>query len=344
MDEVKVSIIIPVYNAEKYIQECIQSLLNQKIKECEFIFIDDGSTDKSREMIEFYQRNDKRIILMSQKNQGVSVARNTGLQIASGEYIGFVDADDYVREDMFKVLYEAAKQDDFDVIICNFESEMNGQIYKTTYPFPLNQRLVDDYIENEILPYLLKVDNLNSVVNKIYKNKIIKEKRLKFPIGIALGEDGLFNIHFFNYTEAAKYIDYTGYYYREVKGSATRNIANKDYFKRALDVYNMKFPTIITEKIPLEKIQILKSTKFINSVISYIHLYLQPSKEVCFNKRYQYVKNMIHNQDVREAIKVYYLDTESNLGRYERFIVKMIHKRSVLALYFATAYSRFRNG
>jgi glycosyltransferase involved in cell wall biosynthesis len=341
--ELKVSVIIPVYNAEKYIQECIQSLLNQKIKECEFIFIDDGSTDKSREIIETYKNKDNRIILVSQENKGVSVARNQGLRIAIGEYIGFVDADDYVDDDMFLVLYEAARQENFDVIICNIESEMNGKKFKTTYPFPLNQRLTGDYIENELIPYFFRMDNLNSVVNKIYKNKIIKEKGLEFPIGVALGEDGLFNMHFFSHTKVAKYINYNGYHYREVKGSATRNIASKDYFKRALDVYHMKFPAKITEKIPSEKIKILKSTKFINSVISYIHLYLEPSKEVSFKKRYQFVKNMIHNQDVREALEVYCLETESSLGRYERFIVKMIHKKSAAALYFASAYSRFRN-
>jgi glycosyltransferase involved in cell wall biosynthesis len=341
--EIKVSVIVPVFNAEKYIRECIQSLLNQKITECEFIFIDDGSKDNSLEIIKSFQKKDNRIILASQTNQGVSVARNKGMNLASGEYIGFVDADDYIKDDMFELLYKAAKEEDFDVIICNFKSEMNGNIYETTYPFPLNQKLNINFIENELLPYFIKADNLNSVVNKIYKNKIIKDKRLGFPKGLALGEDGLFNIDFFSHANTAKYINYTGYHYREVKGSATRDIGKKDYFKRALDVYNMNFPSKISNKIPKEEISKLRAIKLINSVISYIHLYLQPSKEISFKKRYQYVKKMIQNQDVRKALEIYILEADKSLSRYERFIVNMIYKKSTTALYVATAYSRYRN-
>src|SRR6476646_4070363 len=95
----KVSVIIPVYNAGKYITRCIESLLNQTLQECEFIFINDGSIDDSREIIEGYKQVDDRIILINQVNQGVSIARNKGLYLAAGEYVGFVDADDCIEKD-----------------------------------------------------------------------------------------------------------------------------------------------------------------------------------------------------------------------------------------------------
>ncbi|KMY51889.1 glycosyltransferase [Peribacillus loiseleuriae] len=340
---IKVSVIIPVYNAEKYVAECIESLISQTLQDCEFIFINDGSKDRSGEMIEHYQKLDNRIILINQGNQGVSMARNAGLHIATGEYIGFVDADDYIENDMYERLYHSAKYDDCDVVISNFESEMDGHKVITKYPFPIDTTLKKNYIEQELLPYFIKADNLNSVVNKLFRNELIKEQSIGFPEKVALGEDGLFNIRFFSYAFTVKYLEYAGYHYREVAGSATRNIAGKDYFNRSLEVYNLNLPDIFTGIMNKEKLQQLKSIKLVNNVMSYIHLYLKPSQDISFSNRYKYVKNMICNKDVKEALFVYYNEVYHVLGRYEKFIVNMMKRKSIIGLYCATAYSRFRN-
>ncbi|WP_459501950.1 glycosyltransferase [Bacillus sp. C1] len=339
----KVSVIIPVYNAGKYITQCIESLLNQTLQECEFIFVNDGSTDNSREIIEKYRKLDGRIILINQRNQGVSVARNRGLDLAAGEYVGFVDADDSVKRDMYRVLYDSVKENNCDVVISNFESEMEGHKVTTKYPFPIDTVLKRDYIEQELLPYFLKADNLNTVVNKMYRNHIIKENDVKFPNGIALGEDGMFNVEFFSIATRMKYINYTGYHYREVVGSATRNISERDYFERAVEVYTMELPKIYTDKLNKVKINQLKSIKFMNSVMSYIHVYFTPSKDISFGKRYKYVKSMIRNKHVREALPMYYSEIYNKLGRYERLIINLIKRQSTVGLYCVTAYSRFRN-
>ncbi|MBO1579737.1 glycosyltransferase [Bacillus sp. XF8] len=339
----KVSVIIPVYNAEKYITQCIESLLNQTLQECEFIFINDGSIDNSREIIEGYKQVDDRITLINQENQGVSIARNMGLQLAAGEYVGFVDADDYIDKDMYETLYNSVKQSNCDVVISNFKGEMEGHKVIIKYPFPIDIVLKKDYIEQEILPYFLKADNLNTVVNKIYRNSLIKENNVKFPSGIALGEDGMFNVEFFSIATHMKYIDYVGYHYREVAGSATRDTSKKDYFKRAVEVYNMELPKTYTGKVDKVKIRELKSIKFINSVISYIYIYFEPSKDIRFSKRYKYVKNMVRNKYVREALPLYYGEAYSKLGRYEKFLINMMKRKFTAGLYFAVSYSRFRN-
>ncbi|PGE95497.1 glycosyl transferase family 2 [Bacillus pseudomycoides] len=339
----KVSVIIPVYNAGKYITRCIESLLNQTLQECEFIFINDGSIDDSREIIEGYKQVDDRIILINQVNQGVSIARNKGLHLAAGEYVGFVDADDCIEKDMYETLYNSVKQSNCDVVISNFKGETEGHKVITTYPFPIDIVLEKDYIEQEVLPYFLKADNLNTVVNKIYRNNLIKENNVKFPSGIALGEDGMFNVAFFSGATRMKYVDYVGYHYKEVAGSATRNISEKDYFQRAVEVYTMELPQIYTDKIDRVRISKLRSIKFINSVMSYIHVYFTPSKDVSFNKRYKYVKSMIRNEHMREALPIYYSEIYNKLGRYERLIINLIKRQSTVGLYCVTAYSRFRN-
>lgn len=342
--EAKVSIIIPVYNAEPYISECIDSLLQQTLAECEFIFINDGSTDKSKEKILHYLQSDPRIKWIDQDNQGVSAARNRGLSVANGEYIGFVDADDYIEKDMYEVLYRAAKEDDCDVVISNFESELEGHKVVTKYPFPIGKLLDSDYIEQEILLYFLKGDSLNTACSKLYKNRVIRAHHVKFPERVALGEDGLFNMQLFRHAAHVTYIDYTGYHYREVAGSATRNISAKDYFGRALEVYMLDIPDEYLGRIDKEKVRQLKSIKLITSVMSYIYVYFSVSnEELNFWKRFSYVKNMIKNPYVREAFPIYYYEMYRTLGRYEKVIVNMIRRKSTMGLYCATAYSRLRN-
>ena len=339
---VKVSVIIPVHNAEKYIRECIESLLNQTLQQCEFIFINDGSADNSEQIINEYKKIDNRIMLINQENNGVSTARNTGLYRASGEYIGFVDSDDYVELDMYEQLYTKAKEYNCDVVFCNYESEIEGHKLITDYSFPKNNLLDADFIDRTILPYFIKEENFNTVWNKIYKNKIIQEKYITFPPNMDLGEDGMFNIYFFNNAKKTVYLDYTGYHYREVAGSATRNL-KKNYFQQSLDVYNMELPDQIQNKINIHTIKQFKSIKLIKSTIAYIHIYFQPSKEVSFLKRYLFIKKMISDKSVQESLSYYYIENQSGLVSYERALIYAIRKRLTIILYLITAYSRARN-
>ncbi len=341
--EVKVSVVIPVYNAGPYIAQCIESLLNQTLQSCQFIFVNDGSLDDSAVTIDKYRKSDERVVLIEQKNQGVSAARNRGMDAATGEYIGFVDADDCIEEDMFERLYTAAKHSGADAAISNIEAEMDGKQVITKYPFPSNKKLGRDFIETELLPYFLKSDNLNAVWNKIYKTRIIKDNHIQFPDNIALGEDGIFNIRFFSIAHSFQYLDYAGYHYREVSGSATRNIIDKDYFKQALQVFAREFPeNQLGGVLQKHKIEALKSIKLIHNVMAYIHLYLRPSNDLSFVSRYRYVRHMVGHRMVRNALPVFYRETYPSLGRYEKVLLHLIRGRSVIGLYCITAYSRLR--
>jgi glycosyltransferase involved in cell wall biosynthesis len=112
-----VSVIVPVYNSEKYLETCLNSLEKQTLDSIEFIVIDDGSTDKSYEIMQKYAKKDKRFKIYSKENEGVGKTRNLGIKLAKGEYIGFVDSDDYVSNDYFGELYNVAKKYDADVSI-----------------------------------------------------------------------------------------------------------------------------------------------------------------------------------------------------------------------------------
>ena len=119
---VKISVIIPVYNVEKYLKECLDSVINQTLKDIEIICVNDGSTDNSLNILENYAKKDNRIIVISQKNKGLSGARNTGLKYCSGEYVSFIDSDDYVSKDLFELTYNNAISNNSDLVIFKIAS------------------------------------------------------------------------------------------------------------------------------------------------------------------------------------------------------------------------------
>ena len=117
----KISIIVPVYNVESYLSNCIDSILNQTFKDFELILVNDGSTDKSLEICKHYKNMDDRIFIIDKKNGGLSSARNAGLDIIKGEYIGFVDSDDYIHPQMYELLYKQIIENEADISMCEFK-------------------------------------------------------------------------------------------------------------------------------------------------------------------------------------------------------------------------------
>lgn len=338
----KVSIIVPVYNCEEYLDEAIKSLLNQTLKEIEIIVVNDGSRDNSLLIANKYKDIDNRVKVVSQDNQGVSVARNFGLSIAKGEYIGFIDGDDWIESDMYKMLYDVAIRDNLDLVISDFEQELDGKNIVNKLDIPINSILTEKHILNEILYKFLIHDKLNTVCNKLYKSKIIKDYNIRFPKGVALGEDGSFNINYFSSIKSLKYIDYCGYHYREVEGSATRNIFEKDYFSKALENYNQEIPSIYYRYFEEDYLKELKSIKLINNVISYTHIYFKPQNNVSFIERYKYIKEMVKNDCVNKSIKKYLNIISKDKSKYERLLINLIKNKLVFGIYILTSYSRVR--
>lgn len=340
---IKVSVIIPIYNCDKYIGQCVETLINQTLKECEFIFINDGSIDNSLSILKGFEKKDSRVKVINQTNQGVSVARNVGLNIATGEYIGFVDGDDYVEKDYFKRLYECAKENSCDIVFVDWKSKQEGYESILNLSFQKEVLLNKTYIEREMYPFFLKEDSLNSVCNKIFKRKLIIDNNISFPKGVALGEDAAFNIKVFTVANNCYYIDFAGYNYREVEGSATRDIISKDYFKSTLSVYKETHEEFEKWSLSDEEIKRLKSIKFINNVMAYTYVYFKPNEKNKLRDRFRYIRQMINTEEVGQAIKTCKDDVLIGKGRYEKTLLHMVEKKYVLGIYLITTYSRIRN-
>lgn len=169
-NNIDLSIIVPIYNAEKYIENCIESLLNQTKKEIELILINDGSTDNTDELIKKY--NDKRIKYFKNKNQGIGKTRNFGIDKAMGKYLMFIDSDDYVDKNTAKLMFDKAFSNDLDIAICDFYKVINNENYK--------EKLIDFKTTTlKKMPNLILDINL-SPWNKIYKTSLIKENNIRF--------------------------------------------------------------------------------------------------------------------------------------------------------------------
>ena len=337
----QISIIIPVYNTEQFLKSCINSLINQSFENCEFIFVDDGSTDQSCNLIRSYKKNDNRIKLVMQDNKGVSSARNTEILNSKGEYIGFVDSDDYIESDMYEILYKEIQIEDCDVIISHFEEELNGYKRIKTYNLIKNELMDKTYIQNNILPLFIKDDSLNTVCNKLYKKSIIDENNIRFPKGLPLGEDGIFNMTYFSKCNSCKYIDYTGYHYREVHGSATRNLNKHDYFQRELDVYNFDLEKLIDIPQNID-IKSLKSVKLINNIKSNIYIYFEKNQGKSIFYKCKYIKNIVNKKEIKEALEIY-LSNVNITGRYEKLFLFCMKNKLTILLYILCIYSKIRN-
>ncbi|WP_396146785.1 glycosyltransferase family 2 protein [Flavobacterium sp.] len=339
----EISIIIPVYNSEKYLEKCIKSLLDQTFTNCEFIFVNDGSTDRSQIILEDFKKKDNRIVLINQKNQGVSTARNTGISIAKGKYIGFVDADDYVAVDFFNQLLESAIQTNSQIVISGFNTVINDKFIVNQPIFEIHKQFKSNDIKQYILPFFIEQDLMNTVWNKLYDSKLIRNNNVIFPVGITNGEDGLFNIQAFFKSESAYFIDYNGYFYREVKNSATRNLIKNDYFKIALYMYNLDYEEqfgIAFQDIDLDK---LKSKRLLNSVFSLLHIYLNPKNGLSFTKRYHYAKKMVTHPVVEKIITTYWDVFYLDKPKYYKYLLQCIKLKSVFGLLAGIIYSNFKN-
>jgi len=227
--KVKVSIIVPVYNVYPYLDKCLSTLINQTLKEIEIIVVNDGSFDQSQEIIDRYAKMDHRIVPLKKKNGGLSDARNYGLAYAKGEYVSFIDSDDYVDVTMMEKLWKKAEDEKCDLVECDLYWE-----------YPEGKKILD---QSHIIDNYF-VDIRVMAWNKLYKRKLLQETKVLFPKGLQY-EDICFCYQLLPYVTKIGYVDEALYYYIQ-RDSSIANTSNKrvretyDILKLVLDYYHEK--------------------------------------------------------------------------------------------------------
>lgn len=209
-----VSIIIPVYNAEKYLKRCLDSVVNQTYPNLEIIIIDDGSTDCSGEICDDYERKDSRIHAFHNKNFGVSHARNKGLNVCTGDFIAFIDSDDFVSDDYIESLIKPLQQDNYDLVMCNYSDfypKGNSKIREKSHF--LSQKELNKLTGNFYEDYHIFKQLLWFPCFKIYKKSIVNDNYIRFPEDMTDGEDQVFNFCYYEHVRRYYYVNYPLYVY-----------------------------------------------------------------------------------------------------------------------------------
>lgn len=215
----KISVIIPVYNVESYLKKCIESVLAQTMEDLEIILVDDGSTDGSSSICDEYV-NYPNITVIHQENKGVSAARNVGLRIAKGEYIAFLDSDDYVSSDMYEEMYLVAKQNSVDIVYCNYNYVAEKIIPNKDEILPENRKILPSEIRS-----VISSDDGNKLLWFVWKGLFSKEMLYNNNIWFIekpITEDTLFNLAALLSAKAIWFINKRFYYYVQTSSSIIR--------------------------------------------------------------------------------------------------------------------------
>lgn len=253
MKEIMVSVIVPIYNAEKYLSKCIESILNQSMREIELILVDDGSKDQSGEICDKYAKKDHRVRVIHKENGGLSTARNTGIMAATGSHLSFVDADDYLDLDAYEEISKVIQLEDPDCIDFGWKyiSE-SGEISFNLNKLEKEKLLTLKIIQDKILPPLLNLvdDKENFIfdfaVNKIYKKNIISKYQILFDEKRRTWEDRIFVVEYLKYCHNFYSMNRCYYNYVSVPNSLSRRY-DPQFFNIILENYK-KYKKMFGEK------------------------------------------------------------------------------------------------
>ena len=331
-----ISVIVPVYNVEKVLYHCIDSILNQSFVDFEILLVNDGSTDNSGRICDKYAEKDTRVKVIHKQNGGVSSARNAGIEAAQGEYICFVDSDDYLESNYLKELIETKKKyPDFDNVWCGFQT-------------------VEDYYNNNKKAYDVERDNdysfsdLNSIMdlfekwfvqmpwNKLYKTKTIVENSIVFPPELSLGEDYIFNLRYLDCTNGKIVVINKPLY--DYLRDGKESLDNK-YYANLLEIYRRLNSEIekYAEKWSLSGVQISKMySSFFFRLENVLRNTFNKKNKESFRKKLKYNNEILNSNDFQESMK----KMDAFIHPLYRFAYKKRKYLLVMCLDFVCAHKK----
>lgn len=317
-----VNVIVPVYNAEKFLNKSIGSVINQSYKNIKLILVNDGSTDNSEKICHKYALSDKRIKVISQKNKGSAAARNTGIRHATGDFVFFLDADDFIEKKAIEILVAKYSQYQSDLVMGNFSKlENNGEIIKQSVSFHPNdqpftgqiKKLAKTDIASYIRHFLKHPSNhlISYCWARLYKLSIIKKNRIFANEDMRLFEDFVFNLEYLKHTNNIVFVNQALYTYMMHSShvSASMAIIKADSLLHDMNVFKIK----ATEFLQQAETEVTKTTNIKKEIghalTHYVIIFLIRScRQVTKDNRkriYQEIKKVINAPIFRESLRGY---------------------------------------
>lgn len=289
IEKIKVSVIIPIYNVEKFLPKCLVSLEAQTLEEIEIILVNDGSTDNCAEIVKKFQnKTEKQIQYIEKENGGSSAARNDGLKVAKGEYIAFIDGDDYIDKDYLEVLYQSAKEENADVVICGYKQvDEDGKVLK-----------IKKQIEGrEDLPS----PGVFVVWAHLFRKSLIQKNNLSFPVG-KIFEDVMFSTVSKYKADVVHVLPYTGYNYVQRRGSIMHSgVLKTDRFPF------QEFESTIDKlcKDIEEEKRLYLYYEMLFFFAGFLFVYCRRAKYIDIKRLCTFVQNFLNKITVSEKTKIY---------------------------------------
>lgn len=311
--ETLISVIIPVYNVEKYLPQCIESVINQTYKNLEIILVDDGSSDNSGKICNQYAESDSRIKVIHKQNDGVSKARNDGIEISTGELIYFLDSDDWIDLCLFEEIIKAYTENEFDAVFFDYVVEYTNKKI-TEKSLTLSDELVT---YSNSIEYLTSYMKNGYMWNAVYKTSVIKDNKIIFKKNVSPIEDMLFKFSCYPFIKSYAYIKHAYHHYRQLNNSAIHSL-RKNYSVILKNIYN-EMCSQIAKGIYPPKSEIVPNSKYL-----------------CYLSRV--AENAFQSNSLQTAIKI--INEYINSNEYQKALLNYDKKLVGVA---GRIYVKFKN-
>ena len=325
----KISVIIPVYNGEKYIQRCFNSINNQTFKELEIIFVNDGSSDNSKKILDKINEINSNVIVYHQVNKGPGAARNKGIELANGQFITFIDVDDCINSDMYTKMYRYIDEYNVDLVVCGQEIILaNGQTKECIIPqYPKEVYLIKEEIRQYVIKPILKDGPglLASQCNKLYRKSIINENEIIVDEKRRLGEDWFFNQLFIGKVDRMAFVKEPLYKYIRSNGESL----SSKYLKNAFELFKesrvFRKQRMIEWRLNSNEDILTYNTYFCKDI--YIRVILNEfnkENKISTKAKYKNIKKYLSDDEVKEAVNNCYVDRYTKIVGNSTFNVMFI--------------------
>lgn len=292
----KVSVIVPVYNVEAYLNRCIDSILNQTFWDFELILVDDGSTDKSGAICDAYKKMDERVRVIHKRNAGVSAARNTGIDAANGQYIMFVDSDDYIDAEMLTALI-LRMDNGVDLVACSIKMIMKTKEQNFTLPNNVyNSKKLLEMYGLEKVPQIC----LCGPWCKLYRNQLIKNENIKFDGALFLGEDTHFNLQYLLHCRNIVTMNDIYYFYMRENEESLFTKFRDYYYKNTRRVY--EFTNVVMQRLACsEKALYAQKKRYVFGLIGNLYKAVSTAdKSICLG----YIREVSADPELKRHSKM----------------------------------------
>ncbi|MDC0703002.1 glycosyltransferase family 2 protein [Priestia sp. AB] len=336
----KVSIIVPIYNMESYLDRCLDSLLGQNLREVDIIAVNDGSTDSTLQILNEYAKKDHRIKIINRNNRGVSSARNEGIKAATGDFIGFVDPDDWIDSRMYETMYNTAIKDKADIVMCTYTREFGNHSKEKIFNLPNKIKYMNEEVKVNVMRRLIGplnqevanpelLDAWGTVWSKLYRTDIIKQKNLKFVDlkEIGTNEDTLFNIQAVYYSNSFVFLNHPFYHYWRANASSVTAGFKPDLLEQWFNLYEIIENFLKTKNMEEE-------------------YYLALNNRICLNTLGLGLNTISKSNKLSALLKIKYINSFLNDYRIKRSFsqFQLSHFPAIWKVFYYCAKMRIATG